>query len=181
MKRDAKDIARLQHKKEQYPKGSPEREKVVKALNHAYQRAKNRRDDFAHQNSHRLVDRYGLMVFEALDIQAMQSNGNKVINRNIADAAWGKFVQYSTYKAESAGRAVIRMNPTGTTQTCSSCGEIVPKDLSVRIHDCPHCGLKIDRDLNAALNILARGLTSIGNQSVEAPASACPLGIRHGE
>jgi putative transposase len=164
IKRDAKDIARLQRQKEQHPKGSPERRKVVKALNHAYQRVTKRRDNFAHQESRKLVNRFGLIVFEQLDIQDMQENGNKVINRNIADVAWARFVQYSAYKAESAGRTVLLVNPKNTTQQCSNpeCGEIVPKDLSVRIHECPHCGLKIDRDLNAALNILARGLTSIG-------------------
>lgn len=162
MKRDAKDIARLQRKKERLPKGSAQRRKVLRALNHAYRRATNRRTDFAHQESRKLVNRYGLIVFEDLDIQNMQSNGNRVVNRGIADAAWGQFVQFTTYKAESAGRAVLRVNPRGTTQECSGCGEVVPKDLSVRVHDCPHCGLKLDRDLNAALNILARGLASIG-------------------
>lgn len=165
MQRDEKDIARLQRKKEQYPLDSVERRKVVKALNHAYQRSNNRRDNFAHQESRKLVDRFGLIVFEKLDIQGLQSNGNRIINRGIADVAWGRFVQYSAYKAESAGRAVVQVNPRGTTQQCSGCGEVVPKDLSVRVHDCPHCGLKIDRDLNAALNILARGLTSIESDS----------------
>lgn len=162
MKRDAKDIARLQRQKEKLAKGSPERQTVVKALNHAYQRQTNRRNDFAHQQSRRLVNRFGVMVFEKLDIQDMQANGNKTINQGIADVAWGKFVQYSTYKAENAGRAVVRVNPRGTTQMCSGCGEIVPKDLSIRVHECSQCGLRIDRDLNAALNILGRGLASIG-------------------
>ncbi|OPZ87147.1 MAG: putative transposase [bacterium ADurb.Bin429] len=161
MKRDAADIARLQRKKEQFAKGSPERRKVLRALNRAYQRAANRRADFAHQESRKLVNRFGLIVFENLDIQDMQSNGNRVINRGIADVAWGQFVQFTTYKAESAGRAVLRVNPRGTTQECSGCGAVVPKDLSVRVHDCPYCGLKLDRDLNASLNILARGLASL--------------------
>ncbi len=161
MKRDAADSARLQRHKEQYAKGSPERRKVLRALNHAYQRATNRRTDFAHQASRTMVNRFGLIAFEDLDIQNMQSNGNRVINRGIAEVAWGQFVQYTTYKAESAGRVVLRVNPRGTTQECSGCGQVVPKDLSVRVHECPHCGLKCDRDLNAALNILARGLASL--------------------
>lgn len=174
MKHDAKDIARLQRKKERFPKGSAERRKVVKALNRAYQRANNRRNDFAHQESRRLVNRFGLIVFEDLDIANMQANGHKVINRNIADVAWGKFVQYSMYKAENAGRAVGLVNPRGTTQMCSGCGEIVPKDLSVRVHDCPHCGLRIDRDLNAALNILGRGLASIGADASQSVTRRSP-------
>ncbi len=162
LKHDAKDIARLQRKQEQLPKGSKERKKALLALNHAYQRATHRRTDFAHQESRKLVNRYGLLVFEDLVIPEMQANGNKVINRNIADVAWGQFVHCTTYKAENAGRGVVRVNPRGTTQGCSGCGNIVPKDLSVRVHHCPHCGLKIDRDLNAALNILRRGLASVG-------------------
>lgn len=162
MKKDASDVARLQRKKERLSKGSPERRKAVKALLHAYQRSNNRRNNFAHQESRKLVNRFGLMVFEKLDIADMQSNGNKVVNRGIADVAWGRFVQFTLYKAEGAGRACVLVNPRGTTQTCSGCGEIVPKDLSVRVHECPQCGLTIDRDLNAALNILARGMASIG-------------------
>jgi len=162
MKRDAKDIARLQQKKERFPKGDPERCKAVRALCHAYQRSTNRRTNFAHQESRKLVNRYGLLVFEDLGIQDMQSNGNHVINRGIADVAWNRFVQFTRFKAEEAGRACLLVNPRGTTQECSGCGAVVPKDLSVRVHDCPHCGLKLDRDLNAARNVLARGLASLG-------------------
>ncbi len=163
MKKDASDIARLQRKKERLPKGSSERRTAVKALLHAYQRSTNRRNNFAHQESRKLVNRFGLMVFEKLDIAGMQSNGNKVINRGIADVAWGQFVQFTLYKAEGAGRACVLVNPKDTTQECSGCGWIVPKDLSVRVHQCPNpdCRLTIDRDLNAALNILARGLASL--------------------
>ena len=175
MKRDASDVARLQRKKERLTKGTPERHKVVSTLQQAYQRATNRRTNFAHQESRKLVNAYQLMVFEKLDIVDMQAEDDRIINRNIADVAWGQFVQFSTYKAESAGRAVLLVNPRGTTQECSRCGQVVPKDLSVRIHVCPSCGLKIDRDLNASLNILARGLASIGRRPVEAP------GFSHGE
>jgi putative transposase len=170
MKRDADDIARLQRKKELLPPGSSERHQAVHALQHAYQRATNRRSNFAHQESRKLVDAHQFMVFEDLDIQDMQSQGKTVINRNIADVAWGQFVQFTTYKAEKAGRSLLRVNPRGTTQECSGCGEVVPKDLSVRVHDCPYCGLKIDRDLNAARNILGRGLASVRLRPVEAPA-----------
>lgn len=161
MKRDAKDIARLQRKKERFAKGAPERRKAVHALQSAYQRAANRRNNFAHQESRKLVNEYQFIAFENLDIQGMQTNGNKTVNRGIADVAWRQFVQFTAYKAESAGRGVVLVDPKNTTQMCSGCGEIVPKDLTVRTHECPHCGLKLCRDVNAALNILARGLASI--------------------
>lgn len=162
MKQDATDIARLQRKKERFTKGSPERRKVVHALCHAYERSANRRNNFAHQESRKLVNEYQFIAFEKLDIKDMQVNGNKRVpsgcSRGIADVAWGQFVRFTTHKAANAGRVVALVNPRGTTQNCSGCGVIVPKDITVRIHDCPHCGLKLSRDHNAALNILARGL-----------------------
>ncbi|MEZ4735510.1 MAG: transposase [Caldilineaceae bacterium] len=165
MDSDARDIARLQRKKERPAKGSPERRKVVRALQHAYRRAANRRTNFVHQESRKLVNQYQFVAFEKLDIQDMQVNGNKTIARGIADVAWGQFVQFTTYKAADAGRGVAHVNPRGTTQECSRCGQVVPKDLRTRVHDCPSCGLRLNRDQNAALNILARGLASINADS----------------
>lgn len=174
MKRDAKDIARLQRKKEKFEKGSPERKKVIHALQHAYQRQTNRRKNFAHQESRKLVNTYQFIAFEDLNIVGMQSQGNKVINRGIADVAWKQFVQFTTYKAEGAGRGVVLVDPKNTTQICSGCGKMVPKDLSTRTHDCPHCGLNLNRDRNAALNILARGLASFRPPPVEAVGLLAP-------
>jgi putative transposase len=79
------------------------------------------------------------------------------------DAAWNKLVQYTSYKAVDAGRRVVLVNPAYTSQMCSGCGQIVKKDLSVRVHDCPYCGLSIDRDLNASKNILRLGLQSVAH------------------
>ena len=170
MPRDAQDIARLQRKKERrLAEGSPERQKAVRALQHAYRRSTNRRKNescpsaiSAHQESRKLVNAYQFIVFEDLAIQDLQSKGNKTINRGIADVAWDQFVRFTTYKAEWAGREVALVDPRNTTQICSGCGELVPKDLQVRKHECSHCGLKMSRDRNAALNILARGLASLG-------------------
>jgi len=168
MDRDAKDLARLQRKKEKFAKGSLQRKKVVHALQHAYQRQTNRRKNFAHQESRKLVNTYQFIAFEDLNIVGMQSQGNANINRGIADVAWNQFVQFTTYKAEGAGRDVVRVDPKNTTQMCSGCGQMVPKNLDTRQHDCPHCGLKLSRDRNAALNILARGLASFRSPPVEA-------------
>ncbi len=161
MKKDAADIARLQRKKEKLAKGSLERKKVIHALDHAHQRVANRRRNFAHQESRKLVNEYQFIAFEKLDILDMQSSKDKRYTRGIADVAWGQFVQFTAYKAANAGRVVALVNPRGTTQMCSGCHAIVPKGIEVRVHDCPHCGLKLNRDHNAALNILARGLASI--------------------
>lgn len=162
MKRDEKDLKRLQRRVSRLDKGTPERRKAVRALQHAHQRIANRRRDFAHQWSRRLVNEYQFLAFEKLDIADMQQDNFKSINRGIADVAWAQFVQFTAYKAEGAGRGFAQVDPRNTTQLCSGCGEIVRKDLSVRTHDCPHCGLVMDRDQNAALNILSRGLSAVG-------------------
>ena len=70
------------------------------------------------------------------------------------DAGLGEFQQLLAYKAESAGTPVVTVDPAYTSQVCSECGAIVEKELSVRVHVCPHCGLTLDRDVNAARNVL---------------------------
>jgi len=161
MKQDEKDLKRIQRKVSRLAKGSPERRKAVRALNHVHVRIANRRRDFAHKLSRTLVNEYQFIALEDLNIQDMQANGNKTINKGIADVAWNQFTQYCVSKAEDAGRTVVLVDPRNTTQQCSGCGKIVRKDLSVRIHECPHCGLTLCRDVNAALNILTRGLASL--------------------
>jgi putative transposase len=162
MKKDAKASAGLQRKPERFAIGAPERHPVVCAWQPADQRATNRRSNLAHQESCKRVNAGQLLVFEDLDLQNRQSDGKRVINQNLADLAWGRFVQDTRSQAAKAGSVGLLVNPRGTTQEGSGCGPVVPKDLSVRVHDGPRCGLKIDRDLNAALNILGRGLASIG-------------------
>jgi len=83
-------------------------------------------------------------------------------NRSIADASWGQFITFLSYKAEEAGREFVMVDPRNTSKRCSRCNTIVDKTLSDRVHNCPICGLSIDRDLNASINILALGLQSLG-------------------
>jgi putative transposase len=134
-----------------------------RAAQHIHVRIANRRADFAHKLSRRLVNGYQFIAFENLNIIGMQSGNRHGLNKSIADAAWNQLMQYMAYKAADAGRRVVLVDPCNTSQMCSGCGSIVPKDLSVRIHNCPQCGLVLDRDHNAALNILARGLASVGS------------------
>ena len=156
---DEERLKAAQSKRDKLPKGSTERRKASKAVSHLYERVANRRENFAQQLSREWVNRYGTICFEDLNITKMVRNHN--LAKNILDAAWNKLVQYTSYKAEGAGRRVVQVNPANTSQICSSCGLIVKKDLSVRIHDCPYCGLSIDRDLNASRNILRLGLQSV--------------------
>jgi putative transposase len=78
--------------------------------------------------------------------------------KHVHDTGWGQFIRILSDKASSAGRHLIAVNPAGTTQNCSRCGTCVSKGLSDRWHDCGHCGLSLDRDENAARNILQLAL-----------------------
>jgi putative transposase len=156
---DEERLKAAQSKRDKLPKGSPERRKATKAVNHLYERVANRRENFAQQLSRKLVNSYGIIAFEDLNITNMIQNHN--LAKNILDASWNKLVQYTIYKAADAGRKVVLVNPLNTSQMCSACGQIVKKDLSIRVHDCPYCGLTLDRDLNASRNILRLGLQSL--------------------
>ena len=159
-RRDEKELAKAQRKLSKAEKGTPERAKRRKAVQHIHQRIANRRKNFAHQESRKLVNAFGFMAFENLRIKNMLQNHH--LGKSISDAAWRQLIQYTTYKAENAGRVVVLVEPNGTSQRCSRCGTVVKKSLAVRVHKCPVCGLEIDRDENAAINILGLGLQSLG-------------------
>lgn len=159
-RRDEKELAKAQRKLAKAEKGTPARHKQLRAVQHIHERIANRRRDFAHKLSRNLISEYQLIVFENLNTNGMLKN--HCLAKSIADVAWGQLVQFTQGKAEDAGRTVILVDPRNTSQACSGCGALVAKDLSVRVHECPHCGLVLDRDHNAALNILARGLASLG-------------------
>lgn len=160
-RKDEKALVKAQRRLSKCDKGTPERRKHKRIVQHIHKRIKNRRGDFAHKLSRRLVNKFQIIAFENLDIQDMQDGNWRSMNKSIGDAAWGQLVTLTQAKAEWAGRTVVTVDPRNTTQMCSGCGQIVKKDLSVRVHDCPFCGLRIDRDLNASLNILALGLQSV--------------------
>ncbi len=166
-RRDEKELAKAQRKLSKAEKGTPKRAKRRKVVQHIHQRIANRRKDFAHKLSRELVNTFGFMAFEDLRIKNMLQNHR--LAKSISDAAWKQLIQYTTYKAENAGRVVILVEPRNTSQRCSCCGEMVEKSLDVRVHACPVCGLVMDRDQNAAINILRLGLESLG-LALEAPA-----------
>ena len=106
------------------------------------------------QQSARIVRKHDLIAAEDLKVANMLAN--KHLARSISDAAWATFTQMLAYKAERAGAHFVRVDPKMTSQACSGCGVIVRKGLADRVHSCPACGLVLDRDHNAALNILRR-------------------------
>jgi len=153
-------------------KGSENRRKCVRRLAKAHRRVERQRDDFLHKASRSLSLKADTIVFENLNIQNMQKNHH--LAKSIGDASWGKLIQYTTYKAEDAGRRVVFVNPNGTSQICSRCGTMVRKSLSVRVHSCPTCGFSADRDLNASFNILGR-LPSDRGELLKTPVEMLPL------
>jgi putative transposase len=166
-RRDEKELTKAQRKLSKAEKGTPERAKRRKAVCHIHQRISNRRKDFAHKLSRRLVNEFGIIALEKLNTKGMLQD--HCLAKSISDAAWNQLAQYIQYKAENAGRECVLVDPRNTSKTCSRCGTLVEKDLSVRVHDCPVCGLKMDRDENAAINILALGLESLPVRGIEAP------------
>jgi putative transposase len=124
-----------------------------------HERIKNKREDFCHKASKKLVDKYDFIAHEDLNVKGMLEN--KKYSKNISDAAWSTLIRYTTAKAESAGRVIVAVDPRGTSQRCSQCGTDVPKTIKIRVHKCPHCGLKIGRDLNSSREILRLGLESV--------------------
>jgi putative transposase len=137
--------------------GSRNRKKAKLSLAKAWRKVRRQRDDFAHKLSHELAEKNGLIVYEDLKIQNMVKNHN--LASAIMDACWAKTRQLTVYKAERRGGRVILVNPSWTSQKCSACGVLNAqmKDLSKRVFECESCGLVLDRDVNAARNILQAG------------------------
>jgi len=167
-KTDQKALAKAQRKLSKQKKGTPEREKVRKVVARIHERISNRRHNLIHQISRKIVNRFGIICIEKLNIKGIQKGNFRSINRGIADVAWGQFARVLASKAEEAGRKFIAVDPRNTSQRCSQCGVIVKKDLSTRWHDCPICGCHLHRDDNASKNILALGLQGLGIQSLKA-------------
>jgi putative transposase len=137
-------------------KGSRRRRKAALLVAKLYERISNQRRDFWHKLTHQVVNTYGLIGLEYLTLDFMTSNRYLALSAH--DAGLGEFQQLLQYKAEEAGVEVITVNPRNTSQLCSRCGVAVKKNLRVRVHVCPHCGLILDRDVNAARNVLAFAL-----------------------
>lgn len=151
-----KEMRRRQRALARCKRGSKRRLKTKARLAKLHRKIVNTRSTWLHQQSAALVNRADLIVVEDLNVKGMLTHPR--LARSISDASWSKFLGFLEYKAEKAGAHFVRINPKNTSQKCSGCGELVPKSLAVRTHSCPHCGLSIDRDWNAAKNILRVGL-----------------------
>jgi putative transposase len=151
-------IKTLQRAVSRKRRGSQRRKKAVRSLAKAHLKVKRQRLDFCHKTSLDLIRRFDEIAVEDLNIKGMVKNHH--LAKSINDAAWGTFLSVLECKAENAGRRVWKVPVHHTSQDCSGCGERVKKTLSQREHQCPHCGLNLHRDHNAAINISGRAVRS---------------------
>jgi putative transposase len=147
-------------------KGSHRRRKAVKLLAKAHQQVKRQREDFHHKTALTLVRANDLIYHEGLQTANMLKNHH--LAKSISDAGWSQFLSILSFTAACAGRSVIAVPPAFTSQTCSGCGFVVAKGLSVRWHSCPECGTSLHRDHNAAKNIERLGQALQGGVALAA-------------
>lgn len=155
LKTELPKLRRLSRSVSRKRKGGRNRRKAVKRLRRLHARVRNLRHEHRHKTALKLTRRYGLIALEGLAVRNMVKN--RRLARSISDAGWYGFRMTLAQKAESAGVRVVEVDPSWTSQLCSGCGQIVRKQLSERWHSC-ECGCSLQRDVNAARNILARGL-----------------------
>jgi putative transposase len=159
-------LKRMQRCVSRRKKGSNRRRKAVKQLAKAHQTVQRQRQDFHHKIALSLVRQYDTIYYE--DLQTANLLKNHHLAKSISDAGWSQFLSILAFKAANAGKQAVAVPPAYTSQDCSGCGERIAKSLSVRTHACPRCGLVLDRDQNAALNILQRGKERAVGQTVQA-------------
>jgi putative transposase len=148
-------LAKAQRRLSREEKGAPERAKRRKIVARVHERIAWRRGDFAHQHSRRIAVGYDQIAVEDLSVNRMTHN--HCLAKSIHDAAWSRFVTFLSYKAVWAGRKFVAVNPVYTSQDCSGRGRRQRLSLADRIYTCHCCGIRLDRDLNAAKNIWALG------------------------
>ena len=161
LRRAQRKVARRKNKR------SNRRRKAVMLLQRAHVHIGNQRRDFQHKVSRDLINKYGLIAVEDLNVKSLAGG---MFAKSVHDAGWSMFVAMLTYKAEDAGRRVVKVDPRGTSQTCI-CGASVRKSLADRWHDCPACGLSASRDHVSARIILSRAGTLPSGVNVEVVVS----------
>jgi putative transposase len=159
-RKEEKALAKGQRRLSKVEKGTRVREARRKVVARVHERIGWRRDNFIHQESRKIVNRFGSIFVEDLSVNRMVHN--HCLAKSIMDAAWTGFVDLTSIKAEWAGRKFVKVNPAYTTQDCHKCGHRQKMALDARVYHCPCCGLVECRDVNAAKNILRLGQQSQG-------------------
>ena len=141
----------------------------------AHQKVARQRADFHHKTALALVRENDAIYHE--DLQTANMVKNHHLAKSISDAGWGQFLSILSFKAACAGRSVVAVPPAYTSQTCSGCGVLISKGLSVRWHACPDCGTNLHRDHNAAKNIERLGQSRRGGAGVLASENRASVGL----
>ena len=156
LRKAEQQLKRLHRRLSRTQKKSANRKKARQRLGKAYLKVQRQREDFARKTANALITSHDLIAFEDLKIANLVRNHSRA--KSISDAAWGRFLWWVQYYGVIHDVPVVAVAPHWTSQMCSGCGRIVKKALSERTHRCVHCGLIMDRDENAARNILALAL-----------------------
>lgn len=159
-----KRLTKIQRKLSRMKKGSNNRNKQKEKVQTIHRKIRNVRNDYLHKQSTKLVNKWDLIVLEDLQVKNMIKNHK--LAKSIADVSWNTFASMMKYKVEWTGKEVVFVNPKNTSKTCSICGHIQSMPLSQRTYNCP-CGNIMDRDHNAAINILNRVGTTQMSTPVE--------------
>jgi putative transposase len=159
LRKSEKALKRLQKRVSRKKKGSRNRKKAINKLGRKHLKVSRQRQDFAIKTALCVVKSNDFVAYEDLQVKNMVKNHK--LAKSISDAAWSQFAQWLQYFGKVYGKTVVAVAPQYTSQDCSSCGNTVKKTLSVRTHICS-CGVVLDRDHNAALNILSKGLRQVG-------------------
>ena len=161
-------LAILQRNLARKQRGSKRYEKTKLKLAKLHRKIANQRRDFHHKVARKLVNRYGTIVHEDLNVQALSRS---YVAKGVMDAGWAQFLAILAYKAEEAGRRVIKVDPRYTSQDCPVCGYREKKPLWIREYTCPQCGAHLHRDVAAAQNILAKARTEPSGSAKHEPRS----------
>jgi putative transposase len=162
-------LKRLHRNVSRKQKKSSNRKKARKQLARTYLKVQRQREDFARKTASTLISSHDVIAYEDLKIRTMVRNHH--LAKSIHDAGWGTFLSWVKAYGLIHGVPVIAVAPQFTSQECSACSAMVKKSLSVRTHICTSCGMVLDRDHNAALNILAKALAcTLGHRETSASA-----------
>ncbi len=159
-KAESNRLKRLQKRISRREKGSSKRKKAIRRFSKYSEHISRIREDYLHKLSYSLVHSYSFIAYEELKIANMVRNHH--LAKSISESSWRNFIHMLQYKAESAGCVAVGVNPQNTSKMCSGCGNIQEMPLSERTFNCGKCGLNIDRDLNASINILKRATSGQG-------------------
>lgn len=162
LRKAEKRLKRLHRKLSRKQKQSQNRRKARKILAKAYLKVARQREDFARKTAGTLISSHDVIAYEHLQIHNLVKN--RKVAKSLSDASWGRFLWWLNYYGQVHAIPVIAVEPAFTSQDCSGCGTRIKKSLSARTHICSGCGLVLDRDHNAAINILKKALDRTGGQ-----------------